>query len=354
MNRTGIRMQPSRLATALASETLPASGPVVVFGAPGGADPGELAVERLRIVQGFRPDHDAWAARGYKVQPATPVAEGPFAAAVIFLPRVRALARAWVAEAALLVGPGGAIWIDGQKTDGIEAMLRDLRALTEVGEPYSKAHGKVFRALAPAPDKLASWLPAEMHPAPGFITLPGVFSAETVDRGSALLAASLPAKLGALVADLGAGWGWLSAQVLTRDSVGEMHLIEADHAALASARANVTDPRARFHWADATAFRPERAFDTVVANPPFHAGRTADPGRGIRFIRAAAGMLRPGGALWLVANRHLPYEAALRENFRDLVEAGGDGAFKIFHASHPVVSRPAPAARPARKVRRNR
>jgi 16S rRNA (guanine1207-N2)-methyltransferase len=39
----------------------------------------------------------------------------------------------------------------------------------------------------------------------------GVFSGEDGGSGSALLAAALPAKLPARMADLGAGWGYLAA-----------------------------------------------------------------------------------------------------------------------------------------------
>jgi len=71
-------------------------------------------------------------------------------------------------------------------------------------------------------------------------------------------------------------------------------------------------------------------------NPPFHAGRAADPALGRAFIAAAARMLAPSGQLWMVANRHLPYEATLRETFRNVADAGGDGAFKVFHATRPL------------------
>ena len=55
--------------------------------------------------------------------------------------------------------------------------------------------------------------------------------------------------------------------------------------------------------------------DAVVMNPPFHTGRTAEPGLGQAFITAAARLLAPQGQLWMVANRHLPYETALGGQF---------------------------------------
>ncbi|MFN6952107.1 MAG: class I SAM-dependent methyltransferase [Albidovulum sp.] len=324
-----------RLSLALsAADALPASGRILVIGGvPGLSD---LPKERTLVVQGFRPDHDALVALGWTVVPEPDAVTGNHAAAVLLLPRSRAAARASVAEAARRVAGGGPIWIDGQKTDGIDTMLRDIRARTTVSTPVVKAHGKIFRFDAGA--MFDDWRADDLHPVPGFVTRAGVFSAEKVDPGSVLLAEALPERMPPRVVDLGAGWGWLAAQILARQGVSEVHLIEADHLALACARRNVGDPRARFHWADATRFRPVPPVDAVVMNPPFHAGRTTDPALGAAFIKAAAGMLAPAGRLWMVANRHLPYEAVLARHFREVAAIGGSGAFKLFTAAHPLAS----------------
>jgi len=73
----------------------------------------------------------------------------------------------------------------------------------------------------------------------------------------------------------------------------------------------------------------------VLCNPPFHPGRRPDPELGRAFIAAAAGMLAPQGSLWLVANRHLPYEAALEALFADVRPLGADPRYKLIHASRP-------------------
>ncbi len=320
-----------RLSLALSSGavSVPETGRIGVFGARAGDDLAGLPQDRVDVVQGFRPDYDAFAARGFAVMPEP---RGPYVLSVVFLPRSKPASHARIAEAAGLTD--GPVVIDGAKTDGIDAVLRELRARAEVGEVIAKAHGKIFAARG---GTFADWEvagPSEIEG--GFVTLPGVFSADAPDRGSVALGEALPARLGPLVADLGAGWGYLARAILSRDGVAELHLIEADHAALGCARMNVSDPRARFHWADATSFVPEAPFDAVVTNPPFHQGRAADPGLGRAFIEAARRMLAPKGDLWLVANRHLPYERDLRTTFRDVQETGSDPSFKILHASHPL------------------
>jgi len=328
-------MSASRLTLALAGgDALPAAGTVLAIGPPAGADLSALPRDRTLIVQPMRPDHDAWAARGWQVAAAIP--EGTAAAAaIVFLPRARAAGRARIAAAVVTVPAGAPVWIDGQKTDGVEPMLRDLRARADVGDVLSKAHGKVAAFAAPGADAFADWRARAVEVAPGFVTLPGVFSADGPDPGSVALAAALPDRMPPRIADLGAGWGWLAAQVLTRPEVEELHLVEADHVALDCARRNIADPRARFHWADVTRFRPEAPFDGIVMNPPFHSGRAAEPDLGQAFIRAASTMLVPQGRLWMVANRHLPYEAVLRQAFQEVTEIGGTGGFKLFAAAGP-------------------
>jgi len=338
-------MSHSRLTLALESgaAALPESGPIVVFDPRAEADLSSLPQERVQIVQGFAPDHAAWVQRGWSV---TVAPEGSFAAALIFLPRARAAAQARVAEA-LAITKGGPVIVDGAKTDGVDGLLKACRqAGADIGAPFAKAHGKIF-TLSADPAAVADWRAAAATRIDGrYRTAPGVFSADGVDRGSALLLAALPARLTGRAADLGAGWGYLAAEALaTHPDIGEMHLIEADHAALDCARANVSDPRARFHWADVAAFSPEARFDVVLSNPPFHTSRAADPAIGRAFLGAAARMLAPHGQAFLVANRHLPYERDLAALFDETAEIGGDAGFKVLRAGRP---------RTARGGRRNR
>ncbi|QIR84831.1 class I SAM-dependent methyltransferase [Paracoccus sp. AK26] len=306
-------------------------GEFLVIGAKGSDDLSPLDPARTRVQQGHFPDHRALAARGYQV---APVVEGRFDAALVILPRAKAEAHARIADAAARLSPDAPLWIDGQKTDGVDSVLKELRRLAPVDEVYSKAHGKIFRVTIPSGDWLPpGWASAAHEVVPGFVTRPGVFSADGIDPGSAMLAAALPDRLPTRIVDLGAGWGWLSAQALARPGIEVIHLVEADHAALESAKDNITDPRAVFHWADARDFTLPDPVNGVIMNPPFHDGRVADPRIGGDFIAAAARLLTGAGRLWMVANRHLPYETVLAQHFSQVTELRGDNRFKVIEAT---------------------
>lgn len=306
-------------------------GRIAVFHPVLDADLRSLPQAQCEVIQPFRPAYDALTNAGFAcaVEPSQ-----RYALSVVCLPRSKAEARVLVAQAAACTD--GPIIVDGQKTDGVDSIFKALRKRADVSPTISKAHGKLF--WINSHDGLEDWI---QHPAltdGGFWTAPGVFSADGIDPASELLAQALPEKLGKHVADLGAGWGYLSAHALTRD-INELHLVEAGHMALECAKRNVTDERVQYHWADATKWAPKGRIDTVIMNPPFHVSRAAEPSLGQAFVASAARILANSGQLWMVANRHLPYEEALNANFGKVTDLGGDARFKLFHAARPLRKR---------------
>lgn len=314
--------------------SLPDDGRILVLRARGDADLDAFGKDRVQAVQGFFPDHHRLHARGFAVAVAP---EGRFAAALVQIVKSKSESLSLVAEALAHVAPGGLILVDGQKAEGIESILKQVRQVLPVDEVLSKAHGKLFWFRRPEllPPAAADWIAEPQEVEGGFVVPPGSFSAGGADPGSELLVALVPPLKGR-VADLGAGWGYIAANLLDEhEGIAHLDLVEAEWDALQAAIANVEDERAGFVWADATTFAPEAAYDVVVSNPPFHTGRAADPGLGRAFIAAASRILKPSGQFFMVANRHLPYEAALKENFgtgQMLAEIQG---YKLYQAAKP-------------------
>ncbi len=326
-------MSHSRLSLAVEDYglSLPSDGRIAVFAPRVGYDLNALPRTQVHVVQHLKPDFDAFSDAGYE---AAVVEDGTYKAAVVVLPRAKALARDLIARATACAD---LVIVDGQKTDGVDGLYKECRKRAEVLGSFAKSHGRLFWFEGGG---FADWQAgAPTKVAERFVTRPGVFSADGIDPASKMLAEALPTKLGRVVADLGAGWGYLSSEMVARQAFDVLHLVEADHVALGCAKENLSDPRAQFHWADATNFKPGHRVDTVVMNPPFHTGRKAEPALGERFIRAAAKMLAPSGHLWMVANRHLPYEATLQDAFQSVEAVAGYTRFKVLHAQRPTRTR---------------
>jgi 16S rRNA (guanine1207-N2)-methyltransferase len=328
----------ARLSHALDHAILgPIEGPVLVIGARQPQDVVDLPSEGLQAQVGDFMAHAAFQAAGIAN---APLVNGTFASAFIYAARNREAWLAQIAQASQQVTPGGLVLVDGAKTDGIEAMARAFSAAGLDVETHSKAHGKLVWFTRPTtlPAIFADWAEAgQLHEnAAGMKTAPGMFSHAQADAGSALLMEHLPSNLSGKAADLGAGWGWLSASILAGNpGLTELHLIESDYDALEAARLNVPDPRARFHWADATASTGLKNLHLVVMNPPFHRHGATDPDLGRAFIASAANILSPSGHLYMVANRQLPYEALLEQRFAKVTTLAQTGVYKIIAAERP-------------------
>lgn len=269
---------------------------------------------------------------------------GPFSRAIVFATKHREEVLHHMALAAEGLAEGGELLVVAANTLGAPSLERRCAELMGGIESFSKHKCKVIRSVKRTAGVdaglLAQWREAgELRrvPATGCYACPGIFSWKSIDAGSRLLAAHLPASLRGRGADLGAGYGFLSHAALKRaPGIEELHLFEAERKALDAARRNLADgpqsARLEFHWADVTAGLDCADLDFVIMNPPFHAGRGAVPDLGRAFVRAALRALRPGGRLLMVANRHLPYESEIQQLSGVMDSAEQDQGYKVILA----------------------
>jgi len=333
------------LAHALQSGALPnVTGDALFLRARPGVALRALQGLTLRCEQSFRPAFDALQREGYDV--ALQRDAGTESPLVLALPpRQKEETRALLARMVALCAPGGRIVASVANDEGARSVEKDLTQLTGLGGSITKHHCRVFWSPPLTGDHnaelAAQWAQLDrVRPILDgrFKSRPGVFAWDRVDAASRLLVEALPTTLRGTAADLGAGWGFLSDALLTRCSgITALDLYEAESRALELARGNLAAHAARvsldFHWHDVVAGLGRR-FDVIVSNPPFHAlGRGERPDIGRRFIETAAASLNRNGQLWLVANKHLPYEAALSSRFADVRAVAEGGGFKVIAAT---------------------
>ncbi|AIF49010.1 class I SAM-dependent methyltransferase [Dyella japonica] len=323
---------------------MPADGRVLFLRARDGFRLREMAGKDWVCEQGFRPFADALERSGFDVLP--PGGDGRFPLVLVLPPRQRDEARALFARALRRVTEGGVVLAAVPNAEGARSAESDLTQLAGPLHQLSKHKCRVFwtQPVGGPVDAglLATW---EAFDTPrtndaGYVSRPGLFAWDRVDTASALLAAHLPADLAGSVADLGAGYGYLSTQVIERcPGVSSIDLYEAEARALEPARQNLhraqrdsgRDVAFAVHWHDVTRGLPQR-YDVVVSNPPFHQGRADLPELGRAFIDTAADALLPHGRFWLVANRHLPYEATLAARFNEVRTVVMQDGFKVIEA----------------------
>lgn len=263
------------------------------------------------------------------------VADGSADDIMIYAPPGVLERRCALALALRALKPGGRLDVMAPKDKGGARLKKELTAFgVEVGES-AKAHHR--RCVVIRPETLTGIDDAIAAGAPRLVegleawSQPGVFAWDRIDAGSLLLARTLPALKGAGI-DLGCGYGALATVVLKSAAVTSLRLVDLDRRAIAAARKNVADPRVAFEWADARTLEMAGDLDFVVTNPPFHDGGAEDKRLGQAFIQKAAGMLGKAGVLWMVANRHLPYEADLNAVFKRVTKVADAGGYKVFEA----------------------
>ena len=233
------------------------------------------------------------------------------------------------------LAPGSPFTVLAPKDMGGSRLAGELAGFGCDFAESAKRHHRICSGARPA--RLANLEPALAEGAPRLLpdlqlwSQPGLFSWNRLDRGTALLLEALPALAGR-GADLGCGNGILAHGVLASPKVTALHLVDVDRRAVEVARRNTGDPRVTLSWADVRDGSGLDGLDFVVMNPPFHDAGTEDKGIGKLFIERAAGALRQGGHLWMVANRHLPYEAVLKPLFRRAEAVVERDGFKVIAA----------------------
>ncbi|CAL9360771.1 Ribosomal RNA large subunit methyltransferase G [Streptomyces sp. enrichment culture] len=164
----------------------------------------------------------------------------------------------------------------------------------------------------------------------------GVFCADRLDIGTRFLLGHLPDVGARRVVDLGCGNGVVGTAVALADPGADVLFTDESFQAVASARAtyraNGAAGRAEFRVGDGLSGVPDASVDLVLNNPPFHSHRATTDATAWRMFTGARRVLRPGGELWVVGNRHLGYHVKLRRVFGNSRLVAGNPKFVVLKA----------------------
>lgn len=222
---------------------------------------------------------------------------------------------------------------------GSDSFRKKLKEVFGNVESESKFHCKVLISVKDsglnkelAQQYYALKEPSQVSTTP-LVSVPGVFSHSKVDQGSKLLAETLP-KIHGRVADFGAGYGFLSYEILEKNNhVDQIDLYENEKLGLDCCKINLKKyPNVKYFWFDLTKDLITENYDFIISNPPFHEGKTTSFSLALSFLDRAKIALKNNGTLLIVGKEHLPYHKELATRFKSSDCLAKDNGYNIWIA----------------------
>lgn len=291
--------------------------------------------------QHFKPYADMLIRRGCRAAAAEGEA-GCYDVVLYLLPKNMVEARYGLAQAVSFLSENGQIFCAAENNAGgtrLKALFKEFGFLIEGQESKNKARalwGSVSDHDQNVVDEALARGGVREVLDGRFVSQAGVFGWDKIDKGSEILTHYIPHDLKGKGADFGCGYGYLSDFVLSHcPRVKRLTCLDADNRAVEMCQRNMMkyDVEIACIWADLTQAQTElHHLDFVVMNPPFHEGKKQDIAVGKDFITSAYGTLKRGGALFMVANAHLPYESVLNDVFFAVEKLHEGQGFKVFKA----------------------
>jgi len=256
---------------------------------------------------------------------------GAFDVVLMLLPKGRDYARGLLWAARWMLAPGGKLYMSGANDSGIKTLFSDAAVLFETVTTLIVRHrcrvGVAVQTRKTLPVYPISWGANPMQPQMRDIagltlsTLPGVFSWQALDDGTAFLLDNLTVTPGERVLDVGCGYGVIGLSAAIRGA-GNVTLTDDSLLATYCARASIKHNQALLAnvpidvaVGDLFAGIGSQKFNLIVSNPPFHQQFETDMHVTRRLIQESTMHLLTSGRLVIVANVFLRYDKLMRETF---------------------------------------
>lgn len=259
------------------------------------------------------------------------------------LPKTNAMLEYQLAALSQVAGPQTRL-IAGAKAKDIHGSTLKLFE-QYLGPTHTSLAWKKARLIFCAPDQAKA--PAPLPPplawpleGTGFTIYnhANLFSRASLDIGARFLLEHLPADRPGRMIDLGCGNGVLGLMALARNPQAQVSFVDESHMAVASARMNLernlpaAEPRACFMVNNCLEGMAPDSADLVLCNPPFHQQQAITDHIAWQMFVDAKRVLRRGGELLLVANRHLDYHQKLKRLFGNQRVVASNRKFVILRA----------------------
>ena len=269
--------------------------------------------------------------------------EGDFDQAIIFVPKSKELLNYLLHNVVSRLGLGASIFLVGEKKAGVERAAKQLQPYGQALKLDSARHCQMWQVTintTVTAKALADWAQQYTVATPnGDLTicaLPGVFSQNRLDVGTAALLPFLSKVTSGKIADFGCGAGVISAYLAKLNPKNRIFAMDVDAFALASTRMtfekNDLAPE-QLEITAVTGIEDAPLFlHAIVSNPPFHQGIQTDYNASESLCKTSRRHLKSGGELWIVANRFLNYPLLIEQNFGQCTTKADQQGFKVLFA----------------------
>jgi len=262
---------------------------------------------------------------------------------IIAFPKSKAELNFTLAMIAHCINEATKILLVGEKKGGIQSTPKLTKEFFSHCQKIDAArHCLLFAGLA-KPEKLtiafnlADWFKEYQITVEGveliIASLPGVFSQQKLDVGTALLLSNLPNKMAGKVLDFGCGAGVISCFIGKKFTGIQLSLLDVSALALASAQKSLALNNLQGHVFPSNSLsKVNEKYHHVVSNPPFHQGVKTHYQASEDFLAGINKKLNNKADITIVANSFLRYQPIMQENIgntRVITKAQG---FTIYQA----------------------
>lgn len=270
--------------------------------------------------------------------------EGEFDQAIIFVPKSKELLNYLLHSVASRLAQGASVFVVGEKKAGVERAAKQLQPYGKAVKLDSARHCQMWQVPlenTTTAKPLADWAQRYTVETPqGELTicaLPGVFSQNHLDVGTAVLLPYLSKVTSGKIADFGCGAGVISAYLAKLNPKNRIFALDVDAFALASTKMtfeqNQLEPE-QIEITAVTGIQDAPLFlHAIVSNPPFHLGVHTDYNASETLCKESRRHLKSGGELWIVANRFLNYPTLIEQHYKRCSVKADQQGFKVLFAS---------------------